>query len=236
MLVNVAADFYQLFGLQQDADITSVKRSYRRLAKEYHPDKNSDDPYAKELFQKINEAYAVLSDPVKRVRYDDFLDEKRYKQQRQKPQAKQSIFDTIMSFGQEDTFEEESNISHTNRANFQSEPDVAYQQPQISASNAQKQKGFRLSSLPVTHYLCLLLIAAVFMFSPSQQARSALVIVWLFYCIHALFSSWWIYRVRHKLPTDKVALGGLILMTHVLSAALSMLFLLPFLLVIYYMS
>ena len=245
-LMDVAADFYQLFGLQRDADITSVKRSYRRLAKEYHPDKNLGDPFAKDLFQKINEAYSVLSDPVKRIGYDNYLDEKtrlREQKQMEKSYAKQSIFDTIMNFGQEDSFVEDT-VGQDQFAdgygesygNNQSESHVGYSQPQISASadkTKTKKMPFKLSSLPSTHYFSLFLMAVTFMFVPSQG--SGLALVWLFYGVHAALSSWWIYRVRHQLPKDKVAMGGLILMTHVLSASLSMLFLLPFTLVIYYM-
>ena len=244
----MAADFYQLFGLQQDADITSVKRSYRRLAKEYHPDKNVDDPFAKELFQKINEAYDVLSDPVKRVGYDSYLKEKKRRQE-QKSFAKQSIFDTIMNFGQEDTLEEtdvrETKIQNP-QPNFQAasfhvsaqSTNQAAKQPQINNSvsaNKIKNPYFKLSSLPSAHYISLFLMAAMIMLIPTQEARAGLALVWLFYVTHALLSSWWIYKVRNKLPKERMALGGLILMTHVLSASLSMLFLLPFTLVIYYM-
>jgi len=66
------ADYYELLGLDRDADASEVKAAYRRLALKYHPDRNPGDREAEEKFKNINEAYAVLSDPEKRGRYDRF--------------------------------------------------------------------------------------------------------------------------------------------------------------------
>ncbi|MEJ2287560.1 MAG: molecular chaperone DnaJ, partial [Deinococcales bacterium] len=66
------ADYYELLGLDRDADAAQVKAAYRRLALKYHPDRNPGDHEAEETFKNINEAYAVLSDPEKRSRYDRF--------------------------------------------------------------------------------------------------------------------------------------------------------------------
>lgn len=66
------ADYYELLGLDRDADASQVKSAYRRLALQYHPDRNPGDREAEEKFKEINEAYAVLSDPDKRSRYDRF--------------------------------------------------------------------------------------------------------------------------------------------------------------------
>lgn len=63
-------DYYKILGVSRDADIKEIKRAYRKLAGEHHPDKNksSDD----KKFKEINEAYSVLSDPQKRASYDRF--------------------------------------------------------------------------------------------------------------------------------------------------------------------
>ncbi|HEX6224874.1 MAG TPA: DnaJ domain-containing protein [Chryseolinea sp.] len=62
-------DYYQTLGVNQAASQTEIKRAYRRLAVLYHPDKNRD-PGAENIFKKINEAYDVLGDPVKKSMYD----------------------------------------------------------------------------------------------------------------------------------------------------------------------
>jgi len=64
-------DFYQILGVPRDASQQDIQRSYRRLAREYHPDVNSD-PAAEERFKDVSEAYDVLSDPETRRRYDAF--------------------------------------------------------------------------------------------------------------------------------------------------------------------
>jgi molecular chaperone DnaJ len=65
------ADYYQLLQVPPDASAEDVKRAYRRLAREYHPDRNPD-PGAREQMAEINRAYEVLSDPERRARYDRF--------------------------------------------------------------------------------------------------------------------------------------------------------------------
>jgi molecular chaperone DnaJ len=65
------ADFYDLLGVGRDADADTLKRAYRRLARQYHPDVNKDSG-AEERFKEIGRAYEVLSDPQSRARYDQF--------------------------------------------------------------------------------------------------------------------------------------------------------------------
>ena len=65
-------DYYETLKVARDADGTIIKTSYRRLALQYHPDRNPGDAEAEETFKRINEAYAVLSDPEKRARYDRY--------------------------------------------------------------------------------------------------------------------------------------------------------------------
>lgn len=68
----MATDYYELLGIARDADAAAIKASYRKLALKYHPDRNPGDTDAEETFKQLNEAYAVLSDPEKRQRYDTY--------------------------------------------------------------------------------------------------------------------------------------------------------------------
>lgn len=63
-------DYYKLLGVDRDASDEEIKKTYRKLALKYHPDKNPDDPEAEARFKEINEAYEVLGDKQKRAKYD----------------------------------------------------------------------------------------------------------------------------------------------------------------------
>ncbi|KAF8787195.1 DnaJ shv like protein [Argiope bruennichi] len=68
-------DFYSILGVSRTATLNQIKKAYRKLAKEFHPDKNPDDPHAQEKFQDLGAAYEVLSDEDKRKTYDQFGEE-----------------------------------------------------------------------------------------------------------------------------------------------------------------
>ena len=65
-------DYYEILGAHREATDDELKKAYRKLALQYHPDRNPDDPSAEEHFKEVSEAYAVLSDPQKRKAYDRF--------------------------------------------------------------------------------------------------------------------------------------------------------------------
>ena len=65
-------DYYSILGLNRDAAQEEIKKAYRMLALEYHPDRNPKDKQAEEIFKEIGEAYAVLGDQEKRRTYDRF--------------------------------------------------------------------------------------------------------------------------------------------------------------------
>ena len=63
-------DFYEVLGIKRESDQGEIRSAYRKLAFEYHPDRNRDNPAAAEKMKEINESYAALSDPEKRRQYD----------------------------------------------------------------------------------------------------------------------------------------------------------------------
>ena len=65
-------DFYAILGVSRSASASEIKKAYRKLAKELHPDRNPDDEAAEERFKEVSAAYSVLSDEGKKKRYDEF--------------------------------------------------------------------------------------------------------------------------------------------------------------------
>jgi len=65
----VSADHYQVLGLAKDASAEDIKKAYRKLARQLHPDVNSEED-AEEKFKQVTHAYEVLSDPQQRANYD----------------------------------------------------------------------------------------------------------------------------------------------------------------------
>ena len=68
----VKRDYYDVLGIDRNADEKTIKKAYRKLAKKYHPDTNAGNADAADKFKEVNEAYDVLSDPKKKKMYDQF--------------------------------------------------------------------------------------------------------------------------------------------------------------------
>src|SRR5438067_13083291 len=67
----VEKDYYKALGVAKDADGNTIKKAYRKLAQQFHPDKNPGDAKAEARFKEVSEAYDVISDPQKRKEYDE---------------------------------------------------------------------------------------------------------------------------------------------------------------------
>ncbi|MDP6194057.1 MAG: DnaJ domain-containing protein, partial [Prochlorococcaceae cyanobacterium ETNP18_MAG_1] len=65
-------DYFKVLGVDRSADNDAVKRAFRKLARQYHPDVNPGDANAEAKFKEVSEAYEVLSDPDKRKKYEQF--------------------------------------------------------------------------------------------------------------------------------------------------------------------
>src|ERR1044072_1342054 len=65
-------DYYEVLGVPRDADDATIKKSFRKLARELHPDVNAHDPDAEEKFKEAAEAYEILNDPERRATYDRY--------------------------------------------------------------------------------------------------------------------------------------------------------------------
>ncbi len=63
-------DYYKILGVERKASTDDIRKAYRKLAMQFHPDKNPGDKKSEDKFKEINEAYQVLSDDKKRARYD----------------------------------------------------------------------------------------------------------------------------------------------------------------------
>jgi molecular chaperone DnaJ len=71
-MATVKRDYYEVLGVERTCTGEELKKAYRKLAMEFHPDRNHGDKRAEERFKEVGEAYSVLSDPQKRQRYDSF--------------------------------------------------------------------------------------------------------------------------------------------------------------------
>jgi DnaJ-class molecular chaperone len=71
--VQSTKDLYKLLGLSREASQDDIRKAHRKLAREYHPDANPEDPRAEERFKEVQQAYEVLSNPHKRREYDQGL-------------------------------------------------------------------------------------------------------------------------------------------------------------------
>ena len=101
-------DYYKILGVGKSATQEEIKKAYRKLANKYHPDKTKGDKAAEETFKDVNEANGILSDPVKRKKYDQFgADWKQYEEAGAQPGGFDWSKYRARSGGQEETMSQE---------------------------------------------------------------------------------------------------------------------------------
>ncbi len=83
-------DYYQILGVDKNTSESEIKKAYRKLARQYHPDMNPNNPEAHKKFQAINEANEVLSDPEKRKKYDQYGENWKHAEQFEEARRQQS--------------------------------------------------------------------------------------------------------------------------------------------------
>ena len=76
MAASNKRDYYEVLGVERDATPEVMKKAYRKLAVQYHPDKNPGNKEAEEKFKELGEAYEALNDPQKRAAYDKYTSHK----------------------------------------------------------------------------------------------------------------------------------------------------------------
>lgn len=93
----ILADYYKTLGLEKGVSGEEIKKAYRKLALQYHPDRNKGDKKSEERFKEISEAYAVLSDDQKRKQYDAFGDQRFHQQYSQEDIFRNTDFGQVFS-------------------------------------------------------------------------------------------------------------------------------------------
>jgi curved DNA-binding protein len=109
-LATRARDYYEVLGVPRGASEKEIRAAFRKLARQYHPDVNPDDPEAAERFKEINEAREVLTDPEKRRRYDQLGADWRREQQPPPPRGG-ATYRTVSPEDMEDLFGSDSPFS-----------------------------------------------------------------------------------------------------------------------------
>ena len=106
-----AVNYYSILGISRRASADDIKKAYRRLVFQYHPDRNPDDAQAAEKFKEILDAYGVLSDAIERARYDRTLDdepEEKEAERDEEPRQQSNPFGNGFSQQFNDTFNNSS--------------------------------------------------------------------------------------------------------------------------------
>ena len=223
----MGSNYYQLLEIPTSADAKTIKLAYRKLAKTFHPDLNPNDPAAEAHFKRINEAYKVLSDPVRRNNYDLFhvIREPKFTT----ADVKRTFFGSYVKTKDSDPKTSSSKKAHRSVysnvfvENEKQKPRSVYKLPTIS-----------WRKLPFWHYVILSILILLILLLPKAdqlivKASFAFILVYVF------VSSLWVESMAlsaHK----KNSLASLveISLIHVFAGLVSILLSMPLLFLIWF--
>lgn len=171
------ANYYNLLGVKTNADLITIKAAYRKLAKEFHPDLNQHDPHAEALFKRINEAYDVLSDPIKRRNYD------------------LNIGNNSRNSRTNETYSRSSRETVTTPFNNQRNYEAAYSE--VFMQNAKEEPRYKISeihwkNLPFAHYIILSILVLMLILFVTANKLQGVSFSLIFLIIQAFLSSFWV--------------------------------------------
>ncbi len=216
----MASNYYHFLGVEKNADTTTIRTTYRKLAKESHPDLNRHDPHAEAYFKRINEAYEVLSDPVKRRNYDLTLIKE---PEINTSDNKQTFSNSASSKAQKST------------PSFNNKVKAAYFD--VLMKGTKKQSRYKLSEIlynfsemrwqdfPATHHVILGVLAfpcfLLSIWSVIGNDLFTIMVCWLFFVTHTLISSYWLNEIKLTAIKSKTINWLGVLMAHMLVLPIS---------------
>ena len=170
-------DYYEILAISKTATEVEIKKQYRKLALQYHPDKNKA-PGASEAFKAIGNAFAVLSDPEKRRRYDQIGPEENYEGVRRR-RSHANGFDYTRGFEEEFNPEEIFNMffggGFPSRNVYVYRNGHMYNRASSSNTESQASPGYSvlLQIMPILLFICISLLSTFVPDTPYSLNRSA---------------------------------------------------------------
>lgn len=200
--MNNSIDYYSILGLDSSASRNQIKQAYRRLAKKYHPDLNPDNSETLQQFRNVNEAYEVLYDSRKRLRYDSDL---------------KTIY---ISRQQTNNYKTHSSYDYSY---FKAATQSANLEHLTALEKVKRYIKFALETLPKLHFI-LLIILGIFLISipieatqrPSQFVDFTTRLA--FFIFHSFFATKLVEKSHQHLAYSSVLMSLIILPLHVLAA------------------
>ncbi len=224
----MTSNYYQLLEIPTNADLDTIKAAYRKLAKKFHPDLNPDDPDAEEYFKRINEAYKVLTDPIKRHNYDVLYVIR-------VPRV-QASGDEHTFFGSSVKVKEPSVPS----SSVKTKPRTTAYSKTFTKDEARKPQAtyklpkIRWRELPYSHYIILIILVSA-TFSLQGSDKLFVSAKWAFLLVYVFVSSLWINGITPaKKSKNSLSFSLEVLLTHLLTLPISAVLSLPLIFLIWF--
>ncbi len=230
----MAQDHYHILGIDEDADLSIIRSVYRQLAKVHHPDLNPGDPYADALFQRINTAYSVLSNPKSRRDYDLV----RQHVQETQPDIDQTTTRSTTSTGWSKWRHTNTPQHDVNPGNFTNEflgTDIFATMMARNIKEQLRGPRFDLRALPIVHYVILGILAAFYVLvRPLEPSILFSLIKWFIFAVYTVISTTWIHGLRSLERFRPNLLGRFdVFIVHAISLIVTALLTWPFVIVVW---